>query len=71
MGMSPVRYRFLLTPPPEAYEGDFLVAEEDEIKVKLIEEDGDLVLLIYSPRVERSERLLEGIQEEVGLELCG
>ena len=45
--------------------------DRNEVKARLTVEDGQLVILVYATDCRLSDKLLEGIREEIGIELCG
>lgn len=53
-------------------ETGFLLADDDEIKIRLAIEDGQVVLVLFAHDARRVQKLLAGIDPTlVRVELCG
>ncbi len=50
----------------------FLLADDDEVKIRLAIEDGRVVLVLFAHDARRVQRLLAGVDPaQVRVELCG
>ena len=57
---------------PDAYEGDFLEAAPDEVRIRLVRTGDSVKLLVFSPNLGWTEKLLEGVDPDaIRGELCG
>ncbi len=57
---------------PDAYAGDFLQAAPDEVRIRLVQSGDAVKLLVFSPRLGWTEKILSGIDPDaIGEELCG
>lgn len=57
---------------PDAYANAFLEAAPDEIRIRLVQTGDRIKLLVFSPRLGWTEKILSGIDPDaIGEELCG